>query len=1294
VAVALVCEDGAGSGCDATYYTLDGSTPTAGSSRYREPFTLAATTTVRFFSVDKAGNTEAVKSEQYTLTGSRDTTAPTTVASPPGGPLNSPRSVALQCQDGTGSGCAATYYTVDGSVPTEASLRYTAPVAVAASTTLRFFSVDVAGNTEGVKTERYVLDTQGPTVAASPRGGSYGATLSVTLACEDGTGSGCGAIHYTTDGSIPSVASPVYSGPVMLLATTRLRFLAVDRAGNASELGSEQYTLDGTGPVSTATPRGGTFRSAPTVTLACDDGAGSGCAGTFYTVNGGPPTRDSLRFQRPIPISGTTTLRFFSVDTANNAGAVVTETYVVDGAAPTTRASPTGRPYASAQEVSLTCDDGTGSGCAATYYTLDGSEPTASSSRYEGPVQVSSSLTLRFFSVDVAGNTEVAKRETYTIDSTPPTTTASPAGGTYRAAQDVTLTCNDGAGVGCSGTIRYTTDPAAPVSSFLTYTAPIRVAASTELRFFSSDGVGNVEDVKTQTYVIDTVAPTVSVSPRGGTYRSPLTVTLSCADVGTGCAGIFFTRNGDAPTPSSERYQPPLTLTAGTTLRFISVDGAGNTSVVGAETYTLSSDATAPVTTVSPAGGSFNAAQPVTLTCTDNEGGTGCDGTFYTLDGSTPTTSSLRYTGTFTLSASAQLRFFSVDGVNNAEVPKSVTFVIDTAPPQTRATPAGGSMQDPLNVTLQCTDTGSGCAVTRYTTDGSLPSETSTQYTRPIAIVRTTTLRFFSVDNVGNAEPGRTETYTLPGSTSPASEQIAAVRGTFDGASGLPIDGAFITYVKPGVGNLANDPPGFFLQAERAGPAVFVVADPNVIFPRPEAGMLVSVTVNNKRLVNGMVRVDLGDYVLWSEGNPLTPLVQNVSNVDVSAEVREFEAELITLTGTLSGAFSTAGEGHSQAQLATAGVPSAPLFRLRVVESVRDQLNLTQGCTVSIVSPLWFFQPGTSPITTQPSVWSPEQVTAQTCPGPRVASAQALENRTVAVRFDRNLDVASVLSSGSQFTIPGLTVSQATAMSSREVWLSTSAQAPRLSYTVTVASTVRDTAGTGVLAAGNTANFTGWETPAVLRFTELAPNMLADRDLMEFVVVQGGTVRGMTLTDASSAIPLATFPDVMVSRGDVIVVHLLPDTTPGTDAPRSETASRTEFPQAQYTSNFDTAWDFHGNLPGGLTRSNRVYRIRDPGGATQDGIAVVSPFNTFASYPAQLQGLQDEGLWLPFRCGGVPCTYNTTSPTIYEITVDWRLAFPATQGTGTTLGRVSYNAALSKDNWAVGTGTFGFATTP
>src|SRR6185437_1191523 len=83
-------------------------------------------------------------------------------------------------------------------------------------------------------------------------------------------------------------------------------------------------------------------------------------------------------------------------------------------------------------------------------------------------------------------------------------------------------------------------------------------------------------------------------------------------------------------------------------------------------------DTTPPTTTIScngaPCSGTgYTAPVTVTLSATDNPGGWGVAHTYYTTDGSTPTTSSTVYTGPFTLKKNTTAKFFSTDLAGNAE---------------------------------------------------------------------------------------------------------------------------------------------------------------------------------------------------------------------------------------------------------------------------------------------------------------------------------------------------------------------------------------------------------------------------------------------------------------------------------------------------------------------------------------------------------------------------------------------------------------------------------------------------
>ncbi|MBI5184186.1 MAG: chitobiase/beta-hexosaminidase C-terminal domain-containing protein [Nitrospinae bacterium] len=90
-----------------------------------------------------------------------DTTPPATTASPPGGILHGPQTITLACDDGTGSGCNDTYYTLDGSDPqTSPSVFIYSQdpnIFIDFDTTLKYYSDDNEGNFEDVKTEVYTI---------------------------------------------------------------------------------------------------------------------------------------------------------------------------------------------------------------------------------------------------------------------------------------------------------------------------------------------------------------------------------------------------------------------------------------------------------------------------------------------------------------------------------------------------------------------------------------------------------------------------------------------------------------------------------------------------------------------------------------------------------------------------------------------------------------------------------------------------------------------------------------------------------------------------------------------------------------------------------------------------------------------------------------------------------------------------------------------------------------------------------------------------------------------------------
>ncbi len=454
-----------------------------------------------------------------------DTTPPTTTASPTGGTYNSAQSVTLTCNDGSGSGCDKIYYTTDGTTPTTSSPVYSSPINISVTTTLKFFSTDLASNSETVKNQVYTIDTTSPTGTITINSGAASTNspnVTLTLSCSDSQG--CSQMQFSNDNvsySTPETYATTKAWTLTSGDGTKTVYVKFkDTPGNWSLAYSNAILLDATSPTTSASPTGGTYNSAQSVTLSCSDGTGSGCDKIYYTTDGTTPTTSSPVYSSPINISVTTTLKFFARDLAGNVEPVKTQTYTIDTTPPTgTITINSGAASTNSSNVTLTLFCSDAQACSQMQFSNDNvtystAEAYATSKAWTLTSGDGTKTVYAKFK-DTPGNWSSAYSNTILLDASPPTTTASPIGGTYNSAQSVTLSCSDGSGSGCEK-IYYTTDGTTPTTSSPVYSSPINISVTTTLKFFGKDLAGNSEAVKSETYTISTNIVTVQLKDSTG----------------------------------------------------------------------------------------------------------------------------------------------------------------------------------------------------------------------------------------------------------------------------------------------------------------------------------------------------------------------------------------------------------------------------------------------------------------------------------------------------------------------------------------------------------------------------------------------------------------------------------------------------------------------------------------------------------------------------------------------------------------------------------------------------------
>lgn len=181
---------------------------------------------------------------------------------------------------------------------------------------------------------------------------------------------------------------------------------------------------------------------------------------------------------------------------------------------------------------------------------------------------------------------------------------------------------------------------------------------------------------------------------------------------------------------------------------------------------------------ISPSGATFISEVEVTITCT-----TPLSTIYYTVDGSTPTVppsgTEVTYTVPFTVGTSLTVKAIADTAADDPSDVASETYTIQVATPVLN--PATGNHTAGFSVTMTCATSGS---TIRYTDDGvTEPTGASTEYTVPVALAATTTLKAKAFKAGLTDSATATEVYTFGTAPTISVDPVSDVVEVGDSAS-------------------------------------------------------------------------------------------------------------------------------------------------------------------------------------------------------------------------------------------------------------------------------------------------------------------------------------------------------------------------------------------------------------------------------------------------------------------------------------------------------------------------------
>jgi hypothetical protein len=405
---------------------------------------------------------------------------------------------------------------------------------------------------------------------------------------------------------------------------------------------------------------------------------------------------------------------------------------------------PPARVWSSAQSVSLTTMAG-----ASIRYTTDGSTPSETAGTlYSGPITVNSTTTVKAMAYITGLNDSAVVSGTYTISPLPSPWTDQDIGAVGVAGSGAFDSTSANFTVQGSGTnVFYAPDQFNYLSQPLSGDGVIVARVVSEQNVYQATKAGVMIRETTDpsaAFAFVSLAPDsggvyFSERPAGagpnynGTFSASAPVWVKLVRQGNTFTG-YYSSDGNTWTAAGSPYTVSMAANVLVGLAVVSTyNSALTTAVFDNVSITSGIGVSVSPTTASL---SSNQTQQFTATVTN----TSNTAVTWSLS---PTVGSISSTGLYTAPASiGSQQTVTVTATSAADSTKSASAIITLTPPAVATpvfSPAGGVYSSAQTVTISTTTSG---ASINYTTDGSMPSETSgTLYNGPITVSTTTTVK-------------------------------------------------------------------------------------------------------------------------------------------------------------------------------------------------------------------------------------------------------------------------------------------------------------------------------------------------------------------------------------------------------------------------------------------------------------------------------------------------------------------------------------------------------------------------